>query len=255
MIKINNEIYRNIQEQVQANKDAIEAFTNVEFTLDNVGMRVWGKVKQPSDIPIGTREFGDAYLVGISEPYDIWIYTRTLTPGLEGTFINMGPLNIVGPEGAQGPQGPQGEQGEAGYAPVIRYGSGAPILQPTDKNGYLYINTNNSDIYTFDNGWKFVVSSRGPAGPQGPQGIQGATGTTLSIVGKLASESLLPTDFASGNILKNTAYLVTKSNATHLYIIMGDQNDYSTWYWQDVGDFNLGSVVYKDSNFQQSIDM
>ena len=60
MIKINNEIYRNIQEQVQANKDAIEAFTNVEFTLNNMGIRVLGKVKQPSDIPVGTREFGDA---------------------------------------------------------------------------------------------------------------------------------------------------------------------------------------------------
>lgn len=255
MITIDNATYRNLQEQVEKNKQDIEAFSTIEFTLNNMGIRVLGKVKQPSDIPAGQREFGDAYLVGVSAPYDIWIYTRTLTPGVEGTFINMGPLTVVGPQGAPGEQGPQGAPGADGYAPVIRYGSGAPVLQPTDKNGYVYVDTNNSNLYTFDDGWKFVVSTRGPAGPQGPQGIQGATGTTLSIVGKLASESLLPTDFASGNILKNSAYLVTKSNATHLYIIMGEQNDYNTWYWQDVGDFNLGSVIYKNNEFQHSIDI
>ena len=51
MIKIDNEIYRNIQEQVQANKDAIEAFSNVEFTLNNFGITVLGKVDYVSDIP------------------------------------------------------------------------------------------------------------------------------------------------------------------------------------------------------------
>lgn len=96
---------------------------------------------------------------------------------------------------------------------------------------------------------------QGPKGDQGNQGIQGATGTTLSIVGKLASASLLPTNFASGSIPKNSAYLVDVNGANHLYIILGNQSDYSTWYWQDAGDFNLGSVIYKDSVFQTAVNI
>lgn len=251
MIKINNEIYRNIQEQVQANKDAIEAFSNVEFTLNNFGITVLGKVDYVSDIPESDIfSYGDAYLVGLYEPYNLYIYTRT--DSNTGTFINIGPINIVGQEGPAGPVGPAGRDG---YAPVVRYGNGLPVTEPTDKKGYIYIDQLTSRLYTFDNGWNFVINMQGPKGDQGNQGIQGATGTTLSIVGKLASPSLLPTNFASGSIPKNSAYLVDVNGANHLYIILGNQSDYSTWYWQDAGDFNLGSVIYKDSVFQSAINI
>lgn len=251
MIKINNEIYRNIQEQVQANKDAIEAFSNVEFTLNNFGITVLGKVDYVSDIPESDIfSYGDAYLVGLYEPYNLYIYTRT--DSNTGTFINIGPINIVGQEGPEGPQGPAGKDG---YAPVVRYGNGLPVTEPTDKKGYIYIDQLTSRLYTFDNGWNFVINMQGPKGDQGNQGIQGATGTTLSIVGKLASPSLLPTNFASGSIPKNSAYLVDVQGVNKLYIILGDQSDYNTWYWQDAGDFNLGSVVYKDSTFQSYINV
>ena len=164
----------------------------------------------------------------------------------------MGPLNIVGQEGPEGPQGPAGKDG---YAPVVRYGNGLPNVESTDKKGYIYIDQQTSRLYTFDNGWNFVINMQGPKGDQGNQGIQGATGTTLSIVGKLASPTLLPTNFASGSIPKNSAYLVDVNGANHLFIILGDQSDYSTWYWQDAGDFNLGSVIYKDSVFQSYINV
>ena len=252
MITIDNVFYRNLQEQVQKNKSDIEAWTNVQFTLNNMGITVLGRVNTSLDIPDNTYEYGDAYLVGTVEPYNIYIYTRTTDPSVTGTFINLGPLSIAGPQGIQGVPG---KDGEDGYAPVVRYGSGLPVIMSTDKNGYLYVDTDNSNLYTFNNGWKFVVSMKGDKGDQGIQGNQGATGTTLSIVGKLASESLLPTNFSSGTILKNSAYLVAKDGGNHLYIIMGDQNDYNTWYWQDVGDFNLGSVVYKDNTFQYSINV
>ena len=251
MIKIDNEIYRNIQEQVQANKDAIEAFSNVEFTLNNFGITVLGKVDYVSDIPESDIfSYGDAYLVGLYEPYNLYIYTRT--DSNTGTFINIGPINIVGQPGPTGPVGPAGKDG---YAPVVRYGNGLPVTEPTDKKGYIYIDQLTSRLYTFDNGWNFVINMQGPKGDQGNQGIQGATGTTLSIVGKLASPSLLPTNFASGAIPKNSAYLVDVNGANHLYIILGNQSDYNTWYWQDAGDFNLGSVIYKDSVFQSAINI
>ena len=250
MITIDKVTYRNLQEQVEKNKKDIEAWSSIEVTLNNFGIKVLGRVDYVSDIPEATYEYGDAYLVGLNEPFNIYIYTRT--DGDVGMFINMGPLNIVGQEGPEGPQGPAGKDG---YAPVVRYGNGLPNVESTDKKGYMYIDQQTSRLYTFDNGWNFVINMQGPKGDQGNQGIQGATGTTLSIVGKLASPTLLPTNFASGSIPKNSAYLVDVNGANHLFIILGNQSDYSTWYWQDAGDFNLGSVIYKNSVFQSYINV
>lgn len=249
MITIDKVTYRNLQEQVQKNKEDIAAWQNVGFTLNSFGIKVLGKVDSESDIPTGTYEYGDAYLVGLTDPYDLYIYTRTNEAADSGSFVNVGPLNVIGQEGPQGPQGPAGVDG---YTPVVRYGNGLPIVQSTDKDGYLYIDQQTSRLYTFnDNKWNYVVNMQGAKGDKGEQGIQGATGTTLSIVARLASPDLLPTNFASGAIPKNSAYLVDVQGANHLYIILGKQSDYSTWYWSDAGDFNLGSVLYKDSVFQQ----
>ena len=249
MITIDKVTYRNLQEQVQKNKEDIAAWQNVEFTLNNFGIKVLGKVDSESDIPAGTYEYGDAYLVGLTDPFDLYIYTRNKEAADSGSFVNVGPLNVIGQEGPQGPQGPAGVDG---YSPVVRYGNGLPIVESTDKDGYLYIDQQTSRLYTFkNNAWNYVVNMQGAKGDKGEQGIQGATGTTLSIVARLASPDLLPTNFASGAIPKNSAYLVDVQGANHLYIILGNQSDYSTWYWADAGDFNLGSVLYKDSVFQQ----
>lgn len=252
MITIDKVTYRNLQEQVQKNKEDIEQWQNVEFTLNNFGIKVLGKVNSESDIPAGTYEFGDAYLVGLTEPYNLYIYTRIDASTSNGIFVNVGPLNVVG---QQGPQGPAGQNGVDGYAPVVRYGNGLPIVEATDKNGYLYIDQQTSKLYTYNNGWNYVIDMKGQKGDQGIQGVQGATGTTLSIVARLASPDLLPTNFASGTIPKNSAYLVDVNGVNHLYIILGDQSDYSSWYWADAGDFNLGSVIYKDEVFQSSINV
>ena len=249
MITIDKVTYRNLQEQVLKNKEDIAAWQNVEFTLNNFGIRVLGKVDSESDIPTGTYYYGDAFLVGLTDPYNLYIYTRNKEAADSGSFVNVGPLNVIGQEGPEGPQGPAGVDG---YSPVVRYGNGLPIVESTDKDGYLYIDQQTSRLYTFkNNAWNYVVNMQGAKGDKGEQGIQGATGTTLSIVARLASPDLLPTNFASGAIPKNSAYLVDVNGANHLYIILGNQSDYSTWYWADAGDFNLGSVLYKDSVFQQ----
>ena len=69
-----------------------------------MGITVLGQVDAESDIPEAEYQYGDAYLVGEEEPYDIYIFTRD---DADGSFINMGPLGIVGP---QGPKGDKGDQ-------------------------------------------------------------------------------------------------------------------------------------------------
>ena len=253
MITIDKVTYRNLQEQVQKNKEDIAAFEGVEFTLNNFGISVKGHVDSSSDIPSGEYDYGDAYLVGTEQPYRMFIYTRNQEGTDTGSFIDIGPLNIVG---EMGPQGEKGDKGEDGYAPVVRVGTGLPIVLGTDKDGYLYIDSNTSKLYTFaDSKWTYACDMLGAKGDRGEQGIQGATGTSLSIVGKLSDASLLPINFKTGAIPKNSAYLVTENSALHLYIILGDQDDYDTWYWQDVGDFNLGSMLYKNNNYMQTMNV
>ena len=253
MITIDKVTYRNLQEQVQKNKEDIAAFEGVEFTLNNFGISVKGHVDSSSDIPSGEYDYGDAYLVGTEQPYRMFIYTRNQEGTDTGSFIDIGPLNIVG---EMGPQGEKGDKGDDGYAPVVRVGTGLPIVLGTDKDGYLYIDSNTSKLYTFaDSKWTYACDMLGAKGDRGEQGIQGATGTSLSIVGKLSDPSLLPINFKTGAIPKNSAYLVTENSALHLYIILGDQDDYDTWYWQDVGDFNLGSMLYKNNNYMQTMNV
>lgn len=66
---------------------------------------------------------GDAYGVGVSEPYDIYIFD-----GVTESWVNNGPLQGAkgdkgdpgeqGPKGETGSTGPQGPQGPAGKTPV-----------------------------------------------------------------------------------------------------------------------------------------
>ena len=84
---------------------------------------------------------GDAYGVGTSEPYDIYIYGKT------SGWVNNGPIQgakgDTGEQGPVGPAGPQGEQGQRG------------IQGPAGETG-----------------------ATGPEGPRGPQGETGPAGYT-----------------------------------------------------------------------------
>ena len=82
---------------------------------------------------------GDAYGVGTTEPYDIYIFD-----GVTGEFVNNGPL-----QGAKGDPGPKGDPGEKG---------------DTGDTGAT--------------GPEGPTGLQGPTGPEGPQGPQGETGAT-----------------------------------------------------------------------------
>ena len=269
MITIDKVTYRNLQEQVEKNKQDIEAWTNIQFTLNNMGIRVLGKVKQPSDIPPGPREFGDAYLVGISEPYDIYIYTRTLTPGLDGVFINMGPLSIVGPEGPAGPAGEQGQNGERGSKIFTGQVSPASLTTTDYIEGDVYIrltseNSFNGDVYQYKNlTWTKVGNIEGPQGDQGIQGNtpyiensywyingvntnvkaegvdgkngkDGKDGIVFNILGELASTTLLP-DPSTKN--EYDAYLVGNNTDGYVLYVVVDGA------WKKIS-FSTGTQVY-----------
>jgi hypothetical protein len=129
---------------------------------------------------------GDAYGVGASEPYDIYIYD-----GVTRTWINNGPLQ--GAKGDPGPKGDKGEPGEQGpkgdTGPIGKTGpQGEQGIQgqkgdpgkdgatgPAGKDGITPTIGANGNWYLGDE--DTGKPSRGATGPQGADGKDGTNGT------------------------------------------------------------------------------
>ena len=266
MITIDKVTYRNLQEQVQKNKSDIAAWTNIQFTLNNMGITVLGRVATEADIPVGTYNYGDAYLVGATEPYDIYIFTRD---DADGSFVNMGPLAIVGPQGPAGPAGEQGVDGERGSKIFTGQISPASLTTTDYIEGDVYIrltseNSFNGDVYQYKNlTWTKVGNIKGPQGDQGIQGnspyiensywyingvntnvkaegVDGKNGTdgkdgiVFNILGELTSPTLLP-DPSTKN--EYDAYLVGNNTDGYvLYVVIDGA-------WKKIA-FSTGTQVY-----------
>lgn len=118
---------------------------------------------------------GDAYGVGLVEPYDIYIFGKTSgwtnngplqgakgdtgPQGPKGDTGDTGPVGPKGDTGAQGPQGIQGEKGDPGDTGPQGLKGDTGAQGPRGEKG--------------DKGDK---GDTGATGPQGEQGIQGPTG-------------------------------------------------------------------------------
>lgn len=106
---------------------------------------------------------GDAYGVGASEPYDIYIWGGS-------SWVNNGP--IQGPAGPQGEPGEKGEKGDKGdTGPAGAAGSSGVTFTPSvDASGNL--------SWSNDGGLEnpASVNIRGPQGAKGETGAQGEAG-------------------------------------------------------------------------------
>lgn len=206
--------YRNLEEQVLKNKSDIEFMLEQEGALNEFGIKVIGQVETIADLPDPSTyqgEYGDAYAIGESSPYTLYIWTRANGTHPADYWFNIGKFPLVGPQGpkgedgapgAQGPQGPTGPQGMPG---------------PTGATGAQ--------------GPQGPQGAQGIQGPQGPQGAKGDAGEPFKIAGKLASISLLPNP---STVDRNTAYLIpdaTEPDTYDMYVITGTD----TLMWDNAG--------------------
>ena len=266
MYKDNKTSIRNIQEQVLENSRLINDILYVRKLLNEFGIKVVGEVETANDLPnpqTYSGSYGDAYAVGTTTPYDLYIFTRPFEGDEYPHWFNIGPFPVAGPQGEQGEQGEQGPQGNPGM-PFLS-GSGNPSVSLITQDGQSYIDASTGDVYkaTLGNpsywtrvgtirGPQGVQGPQGPIGPQGPQGIQGIqgeqgpSGEVVNIRGNLTSVENLPSPQTQGFDFHN-AYLVG-SNPAHLYIIEGNPNDQSTWLWYDAGAFTSGGEYTKVSD-------
>ena len=114
MITIDGVQYRNLEEQVKKNKDDIQYILEEEGVLNEFGIHIVDEVASSGDLPDPTTyegEFGDAYAVGTTTPYTLYIYTRANGEHPTNYWFNIGQFPLPGPTGAPGPAGEDGATG------------------------------------------------------------------------------------------------------------------------------------------------
>ncbi len=209
MFEIDGKVFRNIQEQVQKNKSDIAALRNVETVLNEFGITVLGRVDTETEIPEGTYQYGDAYLVGTEEPYDMYIFTRD---DADGEFVNIGPINITGPQGPKGDTGETGPKGDTGATGAT--GNGIYTITKTATVG-------NVDTYTISYTDGTSTTFNVTNGINGQNGADGDPGESFMIMGTISSTSLLPDPSTTP---RNHAYVLNDGVSTtpdRLYYITG----------------------------------
>lgn len=274
--KIGDITLRTLEQQVLKNKEDIANHYNRDRVLADFGIRVIGQVETASNLPaIETPpqfEYGDAYVVGTSEPYSIYVFTRAdINSGHpDPYFLDIGPIAAEGPVGPIGPEGPQGPRG---FSPKWFAGDAANIQDsnyPTREESEagienFYFDTKTGNVIklyktliganrklTVANikGPQGIKGEKGDPGPQGPRGPQGLTGpqgpvaNVVEILGIVYNIDSLPDPTT---VPSNSAYLYKHSDLTDIYIIIDDQ-------WTNAGNFGGGSSVEANGLFVQNFN-
>lgn len=204
----------------------ITGIVNQTVSLAAFGIRTVNHVAKAEQIPAPdvykannpNWEYGDAYAVGTEAPFYFWVLTRADDTHTTDYWFDLGKFP------APGPQGPQGEKGEAGQ-------DGATGPQgPAGPQGIQGPKGNVGD-----------VGPQGPQGLTGPQGNKGDPGEPFTILGTLASTSLLP---AAADVIRSAAYRVGPDvNGNYaLYVIEGEGTTESPLVWVNYGDIKVGPV-------------
>ena len=131
-----------------------------EVDWNLLGIRVIGAI-DALPIPDGDYEYGDAYMVGTSTPYDMYIYTRP-----DGAVHTEGYWFPIGKFPAPGPQGPKGD----GIEQISEFNTGVTQTVIYDTTNGAEI-TSNATIDYIDSttgqtkGRTFTMRSKMPIQP------------------------------------------------------------------------------------------
>lgn len=260
MFTFKDEIYRNLEEQVQKNKEDIAAHWAIDRVLADYGIRVLGRLDSADNLPqrdAGNENFGDAYLVGLTPPYDVYVWTRSNVDigKFDPYWLDLGPIAIQGPQGEQGPVGPKGATGES--TQWYSYNN----LPTSAVEGDMAL-ASTGGVYRYQNGaWTPIADIQGPIGTQGPRGLvgpqgekgdkgdkgdRGDVGGFININGIIPNTSQLPTPASLDNL--TIAYLIGETAPYDLWVQVGANSDVAVW--TNTGPFNAATLVSVNGNYQ-----
>lgn len=202
MIEINGKTFRNLEDQVAYLSEALQSGK----LIDELGIKVLGvysTIEQAKAAIPGPYDYGDAFSIGTTKPYDLYIFTRNVED-----FINFGSFPGKGKDGKDGEQGPKGDKGDQGErGPRGERGFQGPVGEQGPR-GF-----------------------EGKIGPVGAQGPKGDVGPAFNVKATLASTSQLPTPTQSMQS-KGTAYLIpNEAGIKHIWVIQGEDS----LSWIDIG--------------------
>lgn len=232
MLNFGNKEFRNLQEQVLKNAQDIQEWKESESTLSHFGIAIIGyfvsevDFRDKVDPATYTGNYGDAFLVGATKPYNLFVFTRPFNPGDTAQFINIGKFPAVGAQGPKGLKGDTGEQGPRG--PIGPRG----FMGPSGPQGA-----------------RGQTGQRGPGGPIGPQGPKGDAGTIFNIWGHVRLESSLPDP---ADINDPTAAFIVDEPTPSIYIQIGETPE--TRLWDNIGFISSGTTVRVDGQPVSTFD-
>lgn len=221
MLKYNNNEYRNLEDQVGYLTDAFHSGK----LIDELGIKVLGVYPTIALAKVGIPgpyEYGDAFEIGSTKPYNLYIYTRNIED-----FFDFGPFPAPGPQGEKGEKGDKGDNGKDGER-----GERGP------------------QGFQGNPGIKGDTGATGPVGPQGPKGEKGDYGPSFNVRGTLASTSNLPVPTAAMQD-DGDAYIIPNTEGVkEIYIISGP-NSAGSYVWTNLG--QAGIKGEKGSDGEQGV--
>ncbi len=266
MITIDGKEFRNLTEQVLKNKEDIAEIKGTDIFVNGLGIRVLGQHVSADDLPETADNYGDAYAIGGTAPFEFYVWTRA-NPDAghdEDYWFNIGELAIVGPQGAQGPRGLKGDTGDNGKSVYAVANSVSPSLFMEGDAILITSGADAGNIYKkIDGEWSLLGNIKGPQGLQGlqgPQGIQGLQGLQgpqgprgdsggfINIHGIITSVGELPDPETLHDL--TIAYLLdnqTTPATYNLYLQVGSTSAEAMWV--DMGPLNVATYVEVNGNF------
>lgn len=210
--------------QIEKNRQDIEAIINDAVAFNYIGMKVVGQVNTADELPkkanyeVWPYDYGDAFAVGTTDPYNYYLWTRAFGPYLTDHWFNIG----VFPSPSTVP-GPKGDTGETGPAPNLTIGTVTSTLSQPQVTI-----EGTSPNYTLN--FKLQKGDKGDPGTNGRNGVDGKNGKDgtnaiiYTVKGAVDTVSQLP---VATSVSTDTAYLV--KDGSLLYGIMV-QNGTNIWY-------------------------
>lgn len=229
--------YRNLQEQVLENKEQIAKHWAIDRVLADFGISVQGRIDTVEDLPASEgSNYGYAYLVGTEVPYEVYIWTQANLSIEQPApyWLNIGYISTIGPKGDTGASIENITISTDTHYPTFYLTDGSMITVPVDLTG-----PQGPRGLQGPQGVQGRTGEQGPVGPVGPRGEQGPQGPagTFNIKGTLSSSSLLPD---ANTMTMGDAYIVYEDGQSHLYVITGEEGNYS---WQDTGVLSAGTTI------------
>ena len=113
MITYDGKTLRNLQEQVEKNKEDILFILEQEGTLNQFGIKVIGQADTAAELPTvadykaahADWAYGDTYAIGTESPYVLDVLTRSNGTHPNDYWFNIGTFPLAGPKGDKGDTG------------------------------------------------------------------------------------------------------------------------------------------------------